>query len=88
MLVEGHRELFRLSHALQHDTESLVYSYLTREAAASTCLAIILGLIARCVHWFLRSTTVLTVANAALVPVQVLSAVQALMLAVVALKQP
>ena len=50
---------FRLSHALQHGTEALVYSNHPREAAASTSLAIIFGRIASDVPWFLRSTTVL-----------------------------
>ena len=33
--------MFRLLHAVPHGTEALVYSNYQREAAASTCLAII-----------------------------------------------
>ena len=42
-----------------HGTEALDYSNYPREAAASTCLAIIFGRIASGVAWFLRSTAVL-----------------------------
>ena len=38
---EGHRDLLRMLHALQHGTEALMYSNHPREAAASTSLAII-----------------------------------------------
>ena len=61
-------------HAVLHGTEALVYSNHPREAAASTCLAKIFCRIASGVHWFLLSTAV---------PMQL----QALVLAVVALKQ-
>ena len=56
---EGHRDLFRLSHALQHGKEALVYSNHPREAAPSTSLAMILGRIVSGIPWLLRSTTVL-----------------------------
>ena len=36
-----HLDLFRLLHAVMHGTKALVYSNHCREAAASTCLAII-----------------------------------------------
>ena len=67
---EGHRDLFCLSHALQH---------------ASSSLAIIFGRIEK---WCTLVPLFDNGANAASVSVQALSAVQALMLAVVALKQP
>ena len=35
------RDLFRLLHDVRHGTEALVYSDYPRDAAASTCLAII-----------------------------------------------
>ena len=54
-----------MSHALQHGTQTLIYSNHPRKAAASTCLAINFRTLA-----------------------PPLSAVQALMLAVVVLKQP
>ena len=50
------RDLFCLLHATWHGTEALVYRGYTREGAASTCLAIIVGGIASDVPWFLRST--------------------------------
>ena len=78
---EGHRDLLRLSPALQHGTEPPVNSNHPREAAASTSLAIILGRIVSGVPKFDSG------ANAAPVSVQALSAMQALMLAVVAWKQ-
>ena len=52
-------ELFRLLHVLLSDTEALVYSNHPREAAASTCLAIIFGWIASGLPWFLCLTAVL-----------------------------
>ena len=42
-----------------HDMEACVYSNHPREAAASTCLAIIFGWNPSGVPWFLRSTAVL-----------------------------
>ena len=50
------RNLFRLLHAVQHGTETLVYSNYPREAAASTSHN--LWGIATGVPWFLLSTTV------------------------------
>ena len=53
------RDLFRQLHAVWHGTETPVYSYHPREAAASSYLAIIFGRIASGVPWPLRSTAVL-----------------------------
>ena len=52
-LGRGIRDLLRLSHTVWLGTEALVYSDYTREAVASTCLAIIFGRIANGVPWFL-----------------------------------
>ena len=53
------RDLFCQLHAVWHGTEALVYSNHSREAAASSYLAIIFGRIASGVPWFLRSSAVL-----------------------------
>ena len=42
-LVVLFRDLSRLLHVVRHGTEPLVYSHHPREAATSTCLAIIFG---------------------------------------------
>ena len=47
-----------LLHAVRHCTEALVYSNFSRGVAASMCLAIISGLIASSLPWFLCSTAV------------------------------
>ena len=52
------RDLFRQLHAVKHGTKALVYSNHSREAAASSYLAIIFGRIASGVPCFLRSTAV------------------------------
>ena len=52
------RDLFRLLHAVLHSTESLVYINYPREAAASTCLAIIFRRIANGIPQSFRSTAV------------------------------
>ena len=49
---------FLLLHVVRHGMEALVYSEYAREAAASTCLAIIFGRIASGVLWLLRSTAI------------------------------
>ena len=69
--------LFRLSHALQHGTEALVYSSHSREAAASTCPRV------DCQQYTL-DPPFNSGANAAPVSMQALPAVQELLLAVVA----
>ena len=51
--------LFRQFHSVWHGTEALVYSNHPREAAASSYLSIIFGLLASGVPWFFRSTAVL-----------------------------
>ena len=53
------RDLLRQLDVVWHGTEALVYSNHPREAAASSYLAIIFGLIASGVPWFLLSTAVL-----------------------------
>ena len=78
--AEGHRGLFRMLRALLHGTEALDYNNDPRGTATSTRLAIIFGRIL--VQPFNSGAT------AALVSVLALPAEQALMLAVIALKQP
>ena len=45
-------------HVVRHGMEALVCSDCAREAAASTCLATIFGMIASVVTWLLRSAAV------------------------------
>ena len=74
------RDLFHLLNAVSHHTEALIYSNYPREATASSYLAIIFVRIASGVSWFLCPTEV---------PMQLLyQCKHALMLAMVALKQP
>ena len=85
--MERHWDLSRLLHALLHGTESLVYSNHPRKAAASTCLVIIFGRIARGVPWFLLSTSVLMQLPYQWTHCQCsVTAVHALVLSMVALK--
>ena len=51
-LIRGHWDPFCVLHAVMHGTETLVYRNHSKEAAASTCLAIIFVLIASEIHWF------------------------------------
>ena len=83
--AKGHRDLFRLLHAVMHGTEALVYINHPREAAASTSLAIIFGRIALGVPWFFLSTAVLM---QPLYQCRYCQCSVTMMLAVVALKQP
>ena len=61
MVASSNRATFRthrLLHASRHGLIAPVYNDYLREAAASTCLALILGRIASGVPWFLHSTVV------------------------------
>ena len=52
------RDRFLVLHVVRHGMGALVCSDYAREAAASTCLAIIFGRTANGVTWLLRSAAV------------------------------